>query len=114
MTSLVTTLRISPGNHKVDTDRVPTNLSPSILMIFSKILTSTATTGMPVTEDTSMNTQDPTKIHTAVTRDTFMEVLEQVSLRTCLKTQRKCLPSTDTPNRRKTDFMVLRNNTVEQ
>lgn len=114
MISLVTTQPTFPGSHKANTDKVLISLSPLILMTFLRILTSTASTGMPATGDTSRNTSGPTRNLTAVTRDTFKEVSEQVFLRTYSTRQRECLPLRDTPNRLTTDFTVHQNNTVEQ
>lgn len=86
MTSLVIPLHISLGRRKADIDRAHTNLSTSTLMTFSKTLTSTARTGMPVIEDTLMNTPGPTRSPTVDIRDAFKEVLEQVSLMICMRT----------------------------
>ena len=86
MTSLVTPLRTLVGRRKADIDKVPTNLSASTLMTFSRTLTFTARTGTLATEDTLMNTQGTTRSPTADIRDIFKEVLEQVSLMTCMTT----------------------------
>lgn len=83
MTGLVTPLHTSLGRRKADIDRVTTNPSPLTLMTFSRTLTSTARTDMPVTVDTLMNTPGPTRSPTADIRDTFKEVLEQM---TCSRT----------------------------
>lgn len=100
----------SMGRRKANTDRVPTNLSPSVLMTYLRTLTSTARTGTPDTEDTLMNTPGPT----ADIKDTFKVVLEPGLSMICLMISRECLLLTDTPNRLKTGFMVRRNSTVEQ
>lgn len=110
MISSGTLTRTSMGRRKANTDKVPTNLSPSVLMTYLRTLTSTARTDMPVTEDTLMNTPGPT----ADIKDTFKVVLEPGLSMICLMILRECLLLTDTPNRLKTSFMVHRNSTVEQ
>lgn len=112
MTSMVAALHTSLGRRKTDINKVLINLST--LTTYSRTLTSTARTGMPVTEDTLRNTPGPTRRPTTDTRDTFKEVSEQVSLMTCLTILRGCLLSTDTQNRLKAGFTVHQNNTVEQ
>lgn len=82
MSSPGSTLHTSPKRHREDID----NPSPLTLMTFSRILTSTARTGMPVIEDTLMNTPGPTRRPTADTRDTFKEVSDQESSMICLMT----------------------------
>ncbi len=86
MTDLVTHLHTSLGKRREDIGRVAINLSASILMTFSRTLTCTARTGMPVTEDTLMNTPGLTRSPTADISDTFKEALERESLMTCLTT----------------------------
>lgn len=86
MINLVTPLHSSLRSLKADIGRVLTNLTTLTLMTYSRILTSTAKTGMPVTEDILMNTPGLTRRLTAGIRDTFKEALEQVSLMTCLMT----------------------------
>lgn len=80
------TLHSLLGKLRADIDRVPTSLSASTLMTYSRTLTSTARTGMPVTEDTLMNTLGPTRSLTADIKGTFKEVLERASLMRCSKT----------------------------
>lgn len=48
---------------------MPTNLSASTLMTYSRILTSAARTGMHASEDALMNTSGPTWSPTANLRD---------------------------------------------
>lgn len=110
MISSGTLTHTSMGRRKANTDKVPTNLSPSVLMTYLRTLTSTARTDTPVTEDTLMNTPGPT----ADIKDTFKVVLEPGLSMICLMILRECLLLTDTPNRLKTSFMVRRNSTVEQ
>lgn len=74
--------RISLGKSKANIDRVPTNRIRSILMTFSRTLTSTARTDTLVTPETLMNTPG----HTVDIRGTFKEVLEMIYLMTCWRT----------------------------